>query len=162
MNELKGLQSQQVAERAAAAEALSQLGEEAASAAVPLVRCCDDDESVAQWAVAALESLGPPPEDSIAELENLTKSEHALVAYWAITLIGRCGETALSCQQTLAKILHEESNEISVRQRAAWALGEIQAESKEAIAALGEASKAADARLARLASQSLASVKSRA
>jgi HEAT repeat protein len=158
MDELQQLRSQNVEERAAAAEALSHLGEEAASAAVPLVESCGDEQSVAQWAVAALESLGPPPEDSIAALENLAKSKHPLVAYWAITLLGRCREAAQSSQQTLASILNK-SNEISVRQRAAWALGQIQADSKDAIEALGKAATITDARLARVASQSLASVK---
>jgi HEAT repeat protein len=158
MDELQGLRSQKAEERAAAAEALSHLGEEAAPAAVPLVECCSDEESVSQWAVAALESLGPPPEDSISALEKLATSEHALVAYWAITLLGRCGETAQASQQMLTSILNE-SNEISVRQRAAWCLGEIQADSKESIEALAKATKATDPRLARIASKSLASVK---
>ena len=56
-----------------------------------LVKACTDDESVQQWAVAALEELGPPPTESIGELTKLASSSDPLVAFWAITLLGRAG-----------------------------------------------------------------------
>jgi hypothetical protein len=63
------LESTNADERAAAAEKLCQTGESAATAAIPLVRACGDaDERVREWAVAALEDLGPPPADAIATL----------------------------------------------------------------------------------------------
>ena len=154
MNEQQRLQSRDGQERAAAAEALSQMGPDAAFAAIELVKACADDEAVSQWAVSALEELGPPPVDSLGELTTLAAADHAVVAYWAITLLGRSGEAAHSSQQQLASILCS-SSEMSVRQRAAWAVGEINAASDVAIGALEEAAKSPDARLARLANASL-------
>ena len=159
MNELQRLQSQDIQEREAAAEALSLMGPDAAFAAVDLVKACADDESVSQWSVSALEELGPPPAESLSELTTLAAADHPLVAYWAITLLGRSGDAAHSSQEALAAILRS-SADMSVRQRAAWALGEMNAASDAAIASLEEAAKSSDARLARLANASLA--KSRA
>ena len=57
----KQLASTNAEQRAAAAEQLSQAGEDAAAAAVPLVAACGDaDDRVREFAVAALEDLGPP------------------------------------------------------------------------------------------------------
>jgi hypothetical protein len=53
------LHDRQVVVRARAAEQLSAQGEEAREASVDLVQACADEESVSQWAVAALEQLGP-------------------------------------------------------------------------------------------------------
>ena len=159
MNEQQRLQSQDVQERAAAAEALSLMGPDAAFAAVNLVKACADDESVSQWAVSALEEMGPPPSGSLSELATLATSDQTLVAYWAITLLGRCGDAAQSSQETLAATLRT-STEMSVRQRAAWALGEMNAASATAIESLEEAAGSSDARLSRIANASLA--KSRA
>jgi HEAT repeat protein len=154
MDERERLRSDDVQERAAAAEALSLIGTDAAIASVELVKACADDESVSQWSVSALEELGPPPAEAIPELAALASAEHSLVAYWAITLLGRSGDAAQSSQEKLAAILRT-SADMSVRQRAAWALGEIHAVSDAAITALQEAAESSDARLARMANASL-------
>ena len=155
MNEQqKQLLSKDTQERAAAAEALSLMGPDAAFASVELVKACADEEAVSQWSVSALEELGPPPNESLSELATLASSDHPLVAYWAITLLGRSGDAALSSQDVLAAIVRR-SSDMSVRQRAAWALGEMNTVSDAAIAALEEAAQSTDARLARLATASL-------
>jgi len=141
--------------RAEAAELLSRAGESAASAAVPLVRACGDgEESVREWAVAALEELGPPPGSAVADLVKLGADRDPLVAYWAVTLLGRAGEAAASAVPALAACV-ESPADLSVRQRAAWALGEIGPAARAARATLEKAAGDTDPRLARLAKEAL-------
>ena len=117
----KQLASSDPEQRAAAAELLSQAGEEAALAAVPLVTACGDaDDRVREFAVAALEDLGPPPAADEALLIKLVDSPEPLVAYWAITLLGRSGQDAAEAVAVLVACV-ESSTDLSVRQRAAWA-----------------------------------------
>ncbi len=149
------LGNENIAVRAEAAERLSRLAEEAQPAAVALVKATGDDESVSQWAVAALEELGPPPAGLAKELAALTAGEHELVAYWSITLLGRLGSAAASTTETLVAAL-ESSPHLAAQQRAAWALGEIGVRSESVTEALRQASQATDPRLAKLAAQSLA------
>lgn len=142
--------------RAAAAEALGQMAADAAPAAVSLVEACrDDDDRVREWAVAALEDLGPPPEDTVKRLTLLVSDKNPLAAYWAATLLGRCGEEAASAVDALAKAVDSDAD-LAVRQRAAWALGHIGPAASAARAVLEKAAAHADQRLARLASDALA------
>lgn len=155
MEELQQLQSDDPGVRAAAAESLAEMGPDAQPAATALVQACRDDECVQQWAVAALEQLGPPPENQIGALQALISSPDPVVAYWSITLLGRAGQASLACQDDLATALNEASDD-SVRERAAWALGKIGATSAEAAKALtAAASPGQPPRLTRLATQSL-------
>src|SRR5689334_7092668 len=76
--------------RAAAAEQLAHLAEEARSAAASLVEAMGDtDSTVRDWAYAALESLGPPPANEAAALAKLSEDQRLDLAYWAVTLLGR-------------------------------------------------------------------------
>lgn len=148
------LKSQNLSTRATAAEHLSQAGEDAAFAAVELVQACGDDESVSQFAVAALEDMGPPAADSRKPLSNLLTSPDANVGYWAATLIGRLEDAGKDCQDDLAALLASSAAD-AVRERAAWALGQVGADSEQAIAALKQAAESGAARLQRLATASL-------
>jgi HEAT repeat protein len=142
-------------QRAAAAERLCREGAAAAAAAVPLVQACaDDDDQVREWAAAALEDLGPPPNDAIPQLVELAGSSHPLVAYWAVTLLGRSGQEAEAATAVLAACLDSDCDP-SVAQRAAWALGKIGPAAAAAQGALEKAASAADPRLARLAREAL-------
>lgn len=144
------------ATRLDAAERLCRAGEAAASAAIALVKACGDDEpEVRDWAVAALEELGPPPDGTTPELQALIDRGEPLVAYWAITLLGRSGQAAATAVNTLTGCLTSASDP-AVAQRAAWALGKIG--SAAAAPALRDASQSADPRLARLASEALAAI----
>ncbi len=138
------------ATRASAAENLCYAGTDARCACTQLVAACGDDEAVRTWAVAALEEMGPPPLESLAELEKLAASEDELVAVWAVTLIGRLESDAADAESLLVRLL-EESESLAVRQKAAWALGQLNASSDAAVAALKRASQSEDKRLARLA-----------
>jgi HEAT repeat protein len=144
--------------RAEAAERLCRAGAAADDAAVPLVRACgDDDDQVREWAVACLEELGPPPQGTVPQLTELAASRHPLVAYWAITLLGRSGQDAATAVTVLAACLGS-AGDMSVRQRAAWALGRIGPAAAPARKALEKAAAEADPRLARLAREAVDSI----
>ena len=138
--------------RQAAAEELAQLGEEAAPAALALVTTCGADDEAREWIVSALESLGVPPEDTVAPLAKLAGNQTQDVAYWAVTLLGRAKAAAAvtALAGTLAK--HPA---IVVRQRAAWALGQIGQPAAAAQSALEAAASDSDPRLASLAREAL-------
>lgn len=154
MEQQERLKSDSVQERAAAAEALCQMGPEASIAAVDLVRACADEASVRRWTVAALEELGAPPAGAIDPLTDLISARDPLVAYWAITMLGRAGDAAKSSQNEIAAILDGPSP-IEIRERAAMALGKIGATSFRAIEALDKASGEKEQRLSRLAKAAL-------
>lgn len=142
--------------RAAAAETLGQMATDAAPASVSLVEACRDaDDRVREWAVAALEDLGPPLEDAVKPLTLLVGDTNPLAGYWAATLLGRCGEGAASAVDALAKAVDFATDAV-VRQRAAWALGQIGAAASAARGVLEKAAGSADERLARLAQAALA------
>lgn len=122
----KALGSSDVAIRAAAAEQLAHLAEEAQPAAVELVEACDAPAEVREWANAALEGLGPP---AIADLDRLTallNSESLDVAYWAATLLGRLGTDGTKAVPALERLAKDSPHE-TVRRRAAQALAKIRA-----------------------------------
>ena len=154
----KQLASTNAEHRAVAAEQLSQAGEDAAAAAVPLVAACGDaDDRVREFAVAALEDLGPPLAADIPTLIKLVDSPDPLVAYWAITLLGRSGKTAAEAVAVLVACV-ESSADLSVRQRAAWALGKIGPAAGAARGTLKRAAGQGDERLARLANEALQAI----
>ena len=90
--------------RRQAAESLAQMGNEAQPAAVALVQACaNDDESLREWVVAALEQLGPPAQTDLPALCRLLEDHHELSAYWAATLIGRLQDQAAAAVGGLAE-----------------------------------------------------------
>jgi HEAT repeat protein len=149
------LSSSDASRQAAAAEALAHLGGDAQPAAAALVRACGNaDSAVRDNSVAALEDLGPPPPGQIADLIQLSRDSSTDVAYWAITLLGRGGEQAVSSVPTLAQLLCSEAD-IAVRERAAWALGKIGPPAAAARPALRQAAASDSPRLSRLAKNAL-------
>jgi HEAT repeat protein len=154
------LSSADAERRAAAAEQLARAGEAAAAGAAQIVGACGDgDERVREWAVAALEDLGAPPSESIAPLIKLVAASDPLVAYWATTLLGRSGQDAAHAVAALTVCL-DSAADLSVRQRAAWALGKIGPAAKTARPALERAAGQGDERLARLATEALGAIAS--
>ncbi len=139
-------------------EALSHLGEAARPAAVLLVRAnADESDEVREWVVAALEELGPPDIADTEQLAGFALDDNRDVAYWAITLLGRLGASALPAlgQVTRAMSSHAAA---AVRQRAAWALGKIGPAASSALDALRTASSGDDPRLARLAARAIGQI----
>jgi len=142
-------------ERALAAEELCRLGDMARPAAVALVSACaDESESVREWAVAALEGLGPPDAADVEQLRVFVRHESAEAAYWAITLLGRAGAAAGVAVGELTGALRDHAAP-AVRQRAAWALGKIGPSAADAIDDLKAAAAGDDPRLTRLAQRAI-------
>jgi HEAT repeat protein len=155
---VRRLTSPDVAERTEAAELLARAGAAAVAAALPLVTACgDEDEQVREWAVAALEDLGPPPAGSLAALSGLVSAANPLVAYWATTLLGRSGQDAASATTALATAVQSAADS-AVRERAAWALGRIGPAAVAARGSLEQAAASGEQRLARLAAEALAAI----
>jgi HEAT repeat protein len=145
------LSSSDMVSKSRAAESLAKMGEGARPAAVPLVRSADCmHETVREWVISALESLGPPHEDDLPALRELVGSENEESAYWAITLLGRLEAKALPAVPALVEALKRSSAPF-IPQKAAWALGSIGPAAKAALPALEQAAQSADPRLARLA-----------
>ena len=150
---INDLNSRDLAVRRRAAEHLAAHPD--AAAAVSLVRTCGDgDEQVHEWAVAALEGLGVPEAADAAALAELLSDGHRDVRYWSATLLGRLGRQAASAVGRLSGAIGSDADS-AVRQRAAWALGEIGPPAAAARPILAQAAAGDDPRLARLARQSL-------
>ncbi|MEX2114517.1 MAG: HEAT repeat domain-containing protein [Pirellulales bacterium] len=141
--------------RQSAAERLAQLGPDAQAAAVPLVEACAiDDDNLREFVTAALEELGPPLPSEVGTLAALVSHVSLDVAYWAATLLGRLKDHAASAVDALAMVL-DKHPQGSVKQRAAWALGQIGPAAESARGTLQQAAAGSDKRLARLAQEAL-------
>lgn len=146
------------AEQTAAANELAKLGTAAQPAAVALVRTVGiPHEEVLEACTAALEELGPPAPDQIAPLVKLAHDCSSDVAYWSVTLLGRARDVAAAAVPDLIQVLAGDAD-LPVRERAAWALGEIGPAANSAATALTTAAASSDVRLARLAKQALESI----
>lgn len=111
--------------RASAAESICHLGADALPATIALVEACADKNSdVREWAVAALEDIGPPSTASIPHLTLMIGDTDPLVEYWVITLLGRCRENAMNAVPDLIASI-DSKKDLAVRQRALWALCKI-------------------------------------
>lgn len=151
----KMLASDDSAIRHRAAEQLSQNADVAAEVAVDLVRHVGDgDRVVADYCVATLEELGPPPASQLEPLAQLTTSDNADVAYWAVTLVGRLGVAATE-QATLLGNLVASDAPPQVRERAAWALTRIGPPAAVARPQLESCADAAPPSLARAVAKAL-------
>jgi HEAT repeat protein len=149
------LDSGDAARKAQAASAAATLGEGARPLAVALVRRTgDEDEATREAVVAALEDLGPPAAEDVAALAGLLGDPCAAVGYWAATLLGRLGAQGAKATKSLGEAL-ASSPELAVRERSAWALGQIGPAAGDAREALRAAAESQHARLARLAREAL-------
>ena len=152
------LTSPDAAVRADAAEKLARLETAAHDAAVPLCRASDEKiDAVSDWAVTALEELGPPLDSDIDALARMAALPNVNSSYWAAMLLGRLGSQAAPAVPTLAAVLKAHPV-LVVRQRTAWALGEIGPAAIAALAELKLAASSEDPRLARLARRAVEQV----
>ncbi len=155
---IEQLGSKDLERQRAAAETLAEWGEEASPAAVALLQACEvEDEALREWVVAALEQMGPPPADDLPAICRLLATDHELSAYWSATLLGRLQQDAADAVEALAQAV-EKSIHPPVRQRAAWALGQIGPAAQGAKKQLQEASICSDPRTARLAQEALQAI----
>jgi HEAT repeat protein len=147
--------------RVEAAEQLAQLGPDARPAAVALVLACgDEDDEVRQCATAALEGIGPPEASDVEQLASFLEGRSPDVGYWAATLLGRLKGKGAAAVDALARAV-AGSPHLSVRQRAAWALGEIGPAAVAAVPCLKKATADPDPRLSRLAQEAIGQIAGR-
>ena len=152
---LAALAASDADERLSAAQSLSQLGDKAAAAAVPLVKACaDEDPNVREWVTTALEELGPPTQQDAPKLAELLQHENREVGYWAATLLGRLGPDAAPYAEHLVTALETHPHR-TVRARAAWALGKIGSRAAGAVPPLQRVAGGPHARLATIASTAI-------
>jgi HEAT repeat protein len=151
------LQSGDVLCRRAAAEYCAQHGVEPACLTALIGASSDPDETVREWVVSALEGMDGPDAGSVEQLRGMLNSSEENVAYWAATLLGRLGEVAAQASANLGDLVSGDSP-IAVRQRAAWALGQIGPAAKCALVPLRRAVESDDPRLARLARTAMQSI----
>jgi HEAT repeat protein len=144
------LKSPDAATRADAAELLCHLEAEAQGAAVDLINAtADADDSVRQWATAALESLGPPASADRDKIAAALASPKLDIAYWSAMLLGRLESAAAAAVPNLIAALTSHP-EPAVREQSAWALGKVGPAASAALPALRTATADAPPRLARL------------
>jgi HEAT repeat protein len=153
------LSSDDQAMRRRAAEVLSQNADAAVDVAVDLVRhVADSDRVVAEYCVATLEELGPPAASQLDDLAILASDNHADVAYWAVTLIGRSGAAAATHALRLGDVVASDAPP-QVRERAAWALGRIGPAAMAAVPQLESSTHAVPQSVARAVAQALTSIR---
>ena len=145
--------------RASAAEDLAQLGPACRDACVELVQACGTDEVTREWAVAALEEMGPPAAEMVGPLQSLLNNECSDVVYWSSTLLGRLESSAVGAGDSLAAVIASPAD-LFVRERAIWAVRKIGCSSPVVIQALNAARDSEHERLSRLASEALAEAQS--
>jgi hypothetical protein len=90
-----------------------------------------EDESVQNYTCEALENCGPPRQEDIGLLCDQLNSGNTMQVYWASTLLGRFGTGTLksekidAIQRSLCKVISNDCVELSARERAAWAIGNL-------------------------------------
>ncbi|QDU95763.1 HEAT repeat domain-containing protein [Lignipirellula cremea] len=141
--------------RVDAAEQLSLLGHQASPAVIPLLCTLrDSDEQVREYVTSALENLGPPPTNQLGHLVPMLQDENLDIGYWAATLLGRLGRIGGPAAESLADVLQHSTHTV-VRERSAWALGEIGKEASVALDQLHRTAQGSEPRLARLAQEAI-------
>jgi len=120
-------------QRRRAAKMLALLEEAAQPAALELlIAVSDRDEQVRQWSTEALDMLGAPDVSETATIANIATSISDVdVQYYAITLLGRLGTTAVGYVSDLLTCT-EKQFDATVRVRAIWALSRISNKGVEA------------------------------
>jgi HEAT repeat protein len=144
-------------ERLAAIDAINLAGEGAATIAAAIVQACEDPE-LAPQCIGVLEELGPPAEGQLAALAGLLGSAAEESAYWAATLLGRSGASAVRHSAALAAVAERHASE-AVRRRAVWALGKMGPHAASALPLLDRLAKSDSPALASQASEALAAIR---
>jgi HEAT repeat protein len=121
---VKALTSADPSARLSAVQDLA--GDPQPAAATALVRAlADSDDDVRQWVGEALENLGPPPADQLADLTSLARGNNDDITYWAVTLIGRLGHAATTARPLLEELAGADRPP-AIRQRARKVLNSLQ------------------------------------
>lgn len=123
-----------------------------------LALCATKDESLREVVMGAIEGMGPPSVSRAVEVGAFLAGEEAQV-YWSATLLGRLGGPAGFAAEELAKVL-SDSTSMTLRERCAWALGQMGPEAKASLPALEAATASPSPRLARFAREALIQIQS--
>ncbi len=90
-----------------------------------------NDETEQNCASDLLENCGVPSREDIPFLCKQLNSSRSSRVYWCSTLLGRLGpamddpNVRRRIQTDLSGVINDESIELSARERAAWAIGEL-------------------------------------
>ncbi len=96
-----------------------------------LVLLDSEDETEQGCATDLLENCGVPSRSDAPFLCEQMRSRRASRVYWCSTLLGRLGQTVTEpaergqIQAELCNAINDDSIELSARERAAWAIGEL-------------------------------------
>ena len=121
------------------------------------------DETEANSASELLENCGAPRAEDVAFLLDQLKSAQSPRVYWCSTLLGRLGANGAGLAERsliraeLCQAISNETLELSARERAAWAIGELGRVDNDCRAMLTKHVENAPARLKRLLETALAS-----
>jgi hypothetical protein len=122
-----------------------------------------DDESEQNCATDLLENCGVPSQKHVPFLCDQVKSGRSSRVYWCSTLLGRLGPTVgdqstrRQIHSDLCDAVSDESLELSARERAAWAIGELGGIDPACRKVLEKQVEKAPVRLKRLLESALAS-----
>lgn len=114
------------------------------------------DETERNTANELLENCGAPSQANIPFLCEQLKSGRSSRVYWCSTLLGRLGTTVGEERERsridteLSHVISDESLDLSARERAAWAIGQLGGVDRECRAVLEKHLEKAPARLKRL------------
>ncbi len=118
-----------------------------------------NDEAELNTASDLLENCGAPSRADIPFLCDQLKSRRSSTVYWCSTLLGRLGATVgerSRIDSELCQAICDESLELSARERAAWAIGQLGKVEGDGRASLEKHVEKAPARLKRLLETALA------
>ena len=121
-----------------------------------------DDETERNTANELLENCGAPSQADIPILCEQLKSGRSSRVYWSSTLLGRLGATIGEQRERsridteLCHAISDESHDLSARERAAWAIGQLGGVDRDCRAVLEKYVEKAPARLKRLLETALA------
>ena len=128
-----------------------------------LVLLDSNDETELNCASDLLENCGVPRLSDVRILCEQLKSGLSPRVYWCSTLLGRLGSTDVeqvfrkTIHTALCHVISDESIELSARERAAWAIGELGGIDDVCRVVLEKNVEKAPARLKRLLETALAS-----
>lgn len=121
-----------------------------------------EDETELNTAIELLENCGAPSLTDVSFLCDQLKSGRSSRVYWCSTLLGRLGATVGEQAERsriyteLCNAISDESLELSARERAAWAIGQLGGVDGDCRAVLEKQVENAPARLKRLLETALA------
>jgi HEAT repeat protein len=117
-----------------------------------------ESEEIREAAVNAIEKMGSPREQDVDAIVKMLRSGTSDQAYWSATILGRLRASSATAIEALAACV-QSPTEMHVRERAAWALGEIGSAAHSALPALEAAVHEGSPRFKRLARAAIQAIR---